>query len=82
MKVLCIHDCGQGNVLANEFKVKEGEVYEPIAHVNVLPNGEKGDYYLLFQGRDNDYYYSTWRFAPLSSIDETTFERNYNKETV
>lgn len=75
MKVVCID-----SVLINPLfpPLKDGEVYTVI---DSLPN--PSDNVLHYKLSEIPVrYYAHFHFIPLSSIDETTFERNYNKETV
>lgn len=57
------------------FLLKEGEIY-------TVSQEEHNCYHLVETDRINPTYcYSKKRFIPLSDIDETTFERNYQTQT-
>jgi len=76
MKVVCI-DEGITRKCINSSRISsrliEGHIYTVERTV--------GKYYILRE-LEPDLGYEVHLFAPLSEIDETTFERNYNKETV
>jgi hypothetical protein len=79
MKVICIDGVKSGsitmmgNIISKENEIYEGEEYTVQRQVD--------DCYLLVE-RPGFLLYKKKRFAPISKIDETTFERNYNKELV
>ena len=70
MRVICIQDVMSSSPDAGEPKIKAGNPYTVFEDV--------GEYYELYEhpGR----LYKQRLFAPTSLIDETTFERDYNKE--
>jgi hypothetical protein len=73
MQVLCIDAANLGTDYLKydlTFKLKEGEVYEPIGE------GVKGDkeYGLLHYDGKYKYYYGKKRFIPLSNIDELNLQ--------
>ena len=75
MKVICIDAGNYGNPGFGGPIPKEGDIltvgrayeYEGIPSYEFVEYGP-------------NYLYSQRRFAPLSQIDETEMERNYNKE--
>lgn len=81
MKVLCIHGVKIGEIAHNflgDVKaaditsvIFEGEIYTVVEDI--------GESYVL-QERNPIFAYGKRRFAPLSEINETEFERNYQKE--
>ena len=84
MRVICIDgvkigDIGKNDKTGGTIRAKsdaciyEGETYT-VAH-------DYGDTYML-AGRNPFYSYNKRKFSPLSEIDETQMERNYNKELV
>jgi len=83
MKVLCIDDSSeeQGVEGEGDFYIKEGEVYTVATEcIGVRVDGSEEPSYELAE--DLGWAYSQKKFLPLSSIDETTFNREYNKQTV
>lgn len=81
MRVICIKDftaCLKGVDAGNNPKF--GEIVT--AHqCRVWENGYSIDEYLFdFDGKGQSF--SKANFTPVSSIDETEFERNYKKELV
>lgn len=79
LKVICIDDkIRPHSVCASDWFIKEGEVYTVCG--TYISNIGRPSYRLdedpmkLRGGYDAD------RFIPLSTIDETTFERNYNTQ--
>lgn len=81
MKVICINETGF--VDKEVDPIKEGEIYTVIAHKTY----DNKRYYQLSElaiNSKNHYpqWYASFRFIPLSSIDETEFEREYKKELV
>lgn len=84
MKVLCIDDKirhPHGFMEEGGIKIKEGEVYEVLRETEGYD--KLGNTYRVYELTvDPGYGYELWRFVPISNIDETEFERNYNKETV
>lgn len=78
MKVICIDDKRQ--LTPDTPKVKVGDTYTVIKTYNITnkPEYMPGLYYALQEMPESAYHESL--FAPLSCIDETTFERNYNKQ--
>lgn len=88
MKVICIDDKPKPN---EEFVpemglsvIKEGceytVVWQGLGYDDVGCKINPAPVYELAE--DIGFGYPTWRFVPLSSIDEKEFERNYIKETV
>lgn len=77
MKVICIDGAKRGGEYYGHLipKPKEGKVYE------VLQHPYYDDCYLILE-LDSVGGYRKFRFAPLSSIDETEFEREYKTEKV
>lgn len=84
MKVICIDDSSSFFLFHQVLKF--GEIYETCGECK---NVEGRDCYILPQlpptitkSRKNNALpiYLKKRFIPLSSIDETEFERNYKKE--
>lgn len=86
MRLICINDRNHDET--THIALKYGEEYESVYEMKsksgvlcylipMLPNTntEKGI-------RNELPLYCKKRFVPLSEIDETTFERNYKKETV
>lgn len=81
MKVICINGKKEGNLtyfgnpLKKEDAIYEGEVYSVLREID-HPNGPS---YIL---EDKSPYmsYRKIHFIPLSTIDESTFERNYNTQ--
>lgn len=71
MKVLCIFDFKGGGPIYGEECIVEQSIYYP---------QYQGDYYIL-KGY-NEYLYRSCHFIPISEIDETEFERNYNKQLI
>lgn len=87
MKVICIKKTIEGDptvkasglgVAPKDSEVIEGETYtvidqfySPLTKMLVYRLAEK----------DYSYRYGAHKFIPLSSIDETEFERNYNTQT-
>lgn len=58
-----------------EHTIIEGETYTVVR----TEDTKWGQYYQL-EEKPPKTIYNARRFAPLSSIDETTFERNYNRQ--
>lgn len=79
MKVICI-DASNGCWGVASSLLREGDIYTVIGNPVINPDG-----CLLAEAKHPDhplYGFRKERFAPLSTIDETTFERNYNKHPV
>ena len=76
MRVICIDAKDFQNKDFKGPSLKEGSEYTVMHDCPRWPDS----YVLVECGAD----YSYWkkRFAPLSEIDETTFERNFKKELV
>lgn len=77
MKVICIkHDTvtTSGPDIVPHGSIKEGMIYT----VTETKRFIDGYYYLLEEAPMA--WYGVELFAPLSEIDETTFERNYNTQ--
>ena len=70
MKVICINDAGTK-------ELKFGAEYTVVDGRNCYVSGL---YCYFFE--EVVLGYEAQRFAPVSEIDETEFERNYNKELV
>lgn len=84
MKVLCIDDKPRPGEVPG-IEPKEGETYT----VSQEGNGECAIthklipcYRLVELSNPPNDWHDKDRFIPVSSIDETEFERNYNKELV
>lgn len=75
-KVICINDKPLFGEPEAVWILKTGNVYEVISELKY--NGF--DYYELAE--QPGVAYCVEHFAPLSEIDETEFERSYNKELV
>jgi len=79
MIVICIKgdDLREVNGLVNpdDHSLEEGKKYTVVDEIIY----GRQRFYILAE-RPIDCCYHERRFAPTSSIDETTFERNYNKE--
>lgn len=81
MKVICIDGVKVGDRVKAGFQpfalpqdeIIEGVIYEVIDLINFFGL----DAYRLV-GKPFNALYTTDRFAPISDIDETEFERNYN----
>lgn len=73
MRVICINAGIVEGFDAPELK--EGEIYTVIGFL-----GDIGYYLEEVSSVGGPFYIQ--RFSPLSEIDETTFERNYNLQTV
>lgn len=82
MRVVCIDDSERDEFWPSAWKLKEGSIYTVIwTGIVTDKNGHDSGYgYSLAEDPDNEEY--AWcvdRFIPLSSIDETQMERNYDK---
>lgn len=89
MKVICIDGMSPGQNVFNGFgqptsplrkdeEIYTGEIYIVIGEFK----NARGENYYRLEGKPTDIVYHEKRFSPISSIDETEFERNYNKELV
>ena len=78
MRVICIKD--QPPYTKSHEHVPEIKVGEDKEVANIVHH-EGRDWY-IFVGMSPYYGYAPHCFTPLSTIDETEFTRNYNKETV
>ena len=78
MKVICISENWHSIIKENVPFPAVGEECE------VIESQEKyGRLFHVLGGRfPGGIMYAAENFAPISEIDETTFERNYNKELV
>lgn len=77
MKVICIDNSGYsrlGTLKASDF-LKEGETYTVVREL------EDRDAYIIAEV-DHPDGCRKYRFIPLSQIDETEMERNYNLQSV
>lgn len=76
MKVICINEVGDNG---KKQQINVGAIYT----ANETP-GRNTHYDLdeLTTYMGVPVCYHKKHFAPLSDIDETTFERNYNKQTI
>lgn len=84
MRVICIDiRVRPGNIVAN--LLEENKVYSVRKYWSASINNEGNltnvPVYTLWEFGEMDGF-EVDRFIPLSSIDETEFERNYNKELV
>lgn len=79
MKVICIDDLSR-NVTDAAKKHPHPEIGEECV-VTSMREAWGGVYYKLL-GYPPSANYNSNCFAPISDIDETTFERNYQKELV
>lgn len=81
MRVICINGDGlrEMNNLENDddYTLKTGEVYTVVD----TQRHDGMDFYILSE-KPFDCCYHVRRFAPLSDISETEFERNYQKEKI
>lgn len=75
MKVMCI-DGSTDHDSPLPVDIIEGHIYTVVR--DVFKDGKK--WYVLAEMLPFDIY-TAKDFIPLSSIDETTFERNYNTKT-
>lgn len=77
MKLLCINDgeipSREGTSTNDIYPVKAGKTYTSLGPVFTYPSGDRC-YFIREVGNDK----RVERFIPLSDIDETEFERNYN----
>jgi len=73
MKVICIDETTPGKLPKSMCELKEGEIYtvksEDISPISGIPTYWFVELILA---------YGKYRFIPLSEVDETEFERNYN----
>lgn len=76
MKVICIDDKWE-NIGGD---VKQWPVFGEITTVVYAFKDYQGEWY-KFQEYDYNWDYEQCGFIPLSEINETEFERNYQKET-
>lgn len=76
MQVICVDD-NWNKDMKREGDPKVGDIDEVVEQYQW---GEYPIYRLLGRPNPNGYYAPC--FIPLSSVDETTFERNYNLETI
>lgn len=77
-KVICI-DNSHALYTKKHIDLDLGETYTVISEVS---DPASGILHYVLSERRHDKAYGAFRFIPLSEIDETTFERNYNKELV
>lgn len=70
MKVICIREATSNSPDAGDPIIKVGTPYTVFEEV--------GEYYELYE--HPDHLYKQELFAITSLMDETTFERDYNKE--
>lgn len=91
MKVLCIDDKLRPNEMyIPGCELKEGETYTVVEEVTGydinsvtgFSTNPRQCYVLAEFAAFPGVCFETNRFVPLSEIDETTFERNYQKELV
>lgn len=76
MKVICIDATSTNKYGDKPLELKEGNIYTKIReHVSEI-SGK-----LNYELEETDLCYGAFRFIHLSEIDETTFERSYQKET-
>lgn len=84
MKVVCVDAGWRPYTIATAggFNLKEGDIYTVVNQWKSKWDGIEIIVYALLEDPDHsEYGYASDRFATLSEIDETEFERNYNFET-
>jgi len=84
MKVICIDGVKLGDIATNKYFEKRSALVEDLIFEGEVYTVEHdfGDTYSLVEKRNPFVSYAKRRFAPLSEVCETEFERNYNKEKV
>jgi len=84
MRVICIYGLKASTMpfdTTNPASLSD-ELYEGVIYTVIGQKEYHGElcYFLAEKRRTAAYWYGS--FAPLSEIDETTFERNFKKELV
>ena len=80
-KVICIDNTDRPGYIPHELRwnIEVGKKYTV---ANIFNKGKITSYELYEDPMNWLYSWDATHFIPISSIDENTFERNYQKETV